>query len=199
MAPHQRLIAFRSRRIFGALDLFHRACVFSTSRGTGVVASPTNSMWQAAATALRTDLLHSESMPRMGAHQRRDLDHGGSVTTTAAGARTGSAIASPSPASPTVACSHRIVARRHLDHHHPHPQRNGRASRQTMPIWNRMPLTLHQPCARTVGPVLSGHWCCVSEKPFTVLETAFCRDDMRWAARRASQPHTEPSQYSDQR
>jgi hypothetical protein len=50
----QRLIVFRSRRIFGALDLFHRACVFSTSRGTGVVASPTNSMWQAATTALRT-------------------------------------------------------------------------------------------------------------------------------------------------
>jgi hypothetical protein len=43
--------------------------------------------------------------------------------------------------------------------------RNMRASRQTLPFCSRMPLTLHQPCARTVGPVLSGHWCCVNEKP----------------------------------
>jgi hypothetical protein len=70
--------------------------------------------------------------------------------------------------------------------------RDVRASRQTMPIWNRMPLTLHQPCARTVGlsflDTVSRR-----QEAVTVLEptpvTAFCRGDIRWTAQQAAGAH----------
>ena len=67
----------------------------------------------------------------------------------------------------SVRSPHNIVRRRSAPSPRPSSAsaRNVLASRQTMPIWNRMTSMLHQPRARTVGPVLSGHWCCVSEKP----------------------------------